>query len=61
MSTEINELKVLLAQLNGVIAVNDEKLTNKLGKAEFLTELKERDDDFYTALGKANDRINVCI
>ncbi len=58
MSNDITELKLLLAELNTIIAVSEEKLNNKLGKTEFLEELKERDDDFYTAIDKVNDRIN---
>jgi hypothetical protein len=58
VSDEINELKLLLAQLNTVVAVNDEKLVNKLEKVEFLEKIATRDAALYAAIGKVNDRIN---
>lgn len=58
MSNEINELKLLLAELNTVIAVSEEKLTNKLDEAEFLKRMSERDGKLYAAINKINDRLN---
>ena len=58
MSSEVDQIKLLLANLNTTIEVNEEKLKNKVGKAEFLTEMVERDKSIYAAIEKANDRIN---
>lgn len=58
MSNEITELKLLLAELNTVIAVSEEKLTNKLDETDFLKQMSERDKALYTAIEKVNDRVN---
>ena len=38
MSTEINEVKVLLAEIAGEIALSEEKLKNKMTKEDYLLD-----------------------
>ena len=58
MSEEISELKLLLSKLNTIVAVNDEKLTNKLEKVEFLEKIASRDAAIYAAVARVNERVN---
>lgn len=57
MASEINELKVLLAEIKGEIALSEERLSNKLGETEFLKELKKRDEKIYSSIRNVDKRV----
>lgn len=58
MSAELNEIKVLLAEISGEIALSEERIKNKVEKTEFLEKMQELKEEVMPVIRKVDKRID---
>lgn len=57
-SKELNEIKVLLAQISGEINLSEEIVANKATKLEVVEKLNALESKVFTAIRRVDGRIN---